>query len=91
MQDISKGEGRTVLFVSHDMGAIKNLCSRLIILEDGKVSYEGNVLDGIDKYLNNFITGNLHYHNPNCTNGISSVNFFDKDNKKIDSISNYFE
>ncbi|MDO6600690.1 ABC transporter ATP-binding protein [Tenacibaculum sp. 1_MG-2023] len=52
MQDISKGDGRTVLFVSHDMMAIQNLCTRLITLDDGKVSFEGNVESGIIKYLN---------------------------------------
>ena len=37
MQDISKGEGRTVLFVSHNMAAVKSLCSRGIVLENGKL------------------------------------------------------
>ena len=51
MQDISTTDGRTVLFVSHDMAAIKNLCSRLIIVNKGKISFEGNVENGIDLYL----------------------------------------
>jgi lipopolysaccharide transport system ATP-binding protein len=51
MQDISNTDGRTVLFVSHDMAAIKNLCSRLIVLKDGQVNFVGNVEEGIDKYL----------------------------------------
>lgn len=53
MQDISNSEGRTVLFVSHDMGAIKNLCSRLLVLENGTTSFDGNVEEGIYSYLNN--------------------------------------
>ncbi|WP_100611946.1 ABC transporter ATP-binding protein [Confluentibacter lentus] len=52
MQDISKGEGRTVLFVSHNMAAVQDLCSRIIILESGKLIFEGNVNIGISKYLN---------------------------------------
>ena len=39
MQDISKGEGRTVLFVSHNMAAVKSLCTRGIVLEHGKVVF----------------------------------------------------
>lgn len=37
MQDISSGEGRTVLFVSHNMAAVENLCSRAILLDKGRV------------------------------------------------------
>ncbi|CAN0073376.1 unnamed protein product, partial [Chrysoparadoxa australica] len=51
MQDISKGEGRTVLFVSHNMAAVKNLCSRAIVLEHGKVAYNGTVDNAIKFYL----------------------------------------
>ncbi|GBU08603.1 ABC transporter ATP-binding protein [Bacteroidales bacterium] len=53
MQDVSKGEGRTVLFVSHNMGAIKNLCNRLCCLNNGTVSYSGEVDEGINLYLKN--------------------------------------
>lgn len=53
MQDISKGEGRTVLFVSHNMAAVKGLCTRGILLEKGQVSFEGAVEDCIDRYLKN--------------------------------------
>ena len=37
MQDISKGQGRTVLFVSHNMSAIQSLCSRVLLLNHGKI------------------------------------------------------
>jgi lipopolysaccharide transport system ATP-binding protein len=53
MQDISKGEGRTVLFVSHNMQSISTLTKRCIVLEHGKVIYEGNTADSIDFYLQN--------------------------------------
>ncbi|SDS69519.1 lipopolysaccharide transport system ATP-binding protein [Formosa sp. Hel1_31_208] len=52
MQDISKGEGRTVLFVSHNMAAVKSLCTRAIVLEHGKVVFEGNQDDAVEFYLN---------------------------------------
>jgi lipopolysaccharide transport system ATP-binding protein len=40
MQDISKGEGRTVLFVSHNMAEVKSLCTRYCF-RNGKVVFEG--------------------------------------------------
>ena len=53
MQDVSKGEGRTVLFVSHNMGAVEALCTRGIILENGLVTFAGSVEDSIEYYLRN--------------------------------------
>lgn len=50
MQDVGK-EGRTVLFVSHNMTAIASLCSRLILLKNGSVDFIGDVTEGIDRYL----------------------------------------
>lgn len=52
MQDISTKEGRTVLFVSHNMIAVKNLCTRAIVLRNGTMKFDGSVEDGIDFYLN---------------------------------------
>ena len=43
--------GRTVIFVSHDMGAISSLCSRALLLEEGCVKKEGDVKGIIDSYL----------------------------------------
>ena len=51
MQDISKGEGRTVLFVSHNMAAVKNLCTRGVVLEYGKIVFEGDSNEAVDFYL----------------------------------------
>ncbi|MBO7618504.1 MAG: ABC transporter ATP-binding protein [Bacteroidales bacterium] len=54
MQDVSRGEGRTVLFVSHNMASIRNLCHRGVVLENGSVFFDGDVNDAIDQYLNKF-------------------------------------
>ncbi len=51
MQDISRGEGRTVLFVSHNMAAVKSLCTRGIVLEHGKVVFEGGIEESVQYYL----------------------------------------
>ena len=51
MQDVSRGEGRTVLFVSHNMNAVMNLCHRGILLENGKVKFDGETSNTIGEYL----------------------------------------
>ncbi len=51
MQDISKGEGRTVLFVSHNMAAVKSLCTRGLVLEHGKVKLVSNIEKAVSYYL----------------------------------------
>ena len=51
MQDVSKGEGRTVLFVSHNMASIKQLCKSGILLENGTIKYVGNIKDTVDYYI----------------------------------------
>lgn len=53
MQNLSIGEGRTVLFVSHNMASIKSLCTRLIVLENGSTVFEGDTYEGINFYLSN--------------------------------------
>jgi lipopolysaccharide transport system ATP-binding protein len=50
MEDVGK-EGRTVIFVSHQMAAIENLCSTSIVLSKGQVHYLGDVRSGIQEYL----------------------------------------
>ena len=50
MQDVSKGEGRTVLFVSHNMGSMQRLCTRGILLENGSIKYMGSISDTIRTY-----------------------------------------
>lgn len=51
MQDVSKGEGRTVLFVSHNMTSIKALCKRGIILQNGMLVDDGDVDSIVTHYL----------------------------------------
>ena len=52
MQDISEGGGRTVLFVSHNMAAVKSLCTRAILIENGMVVSEGNTKKIVSEYIN---------------------------------------
>lgn len=52
MQDVSKGEGRTVLFVSHNMAAVRSLCQKGVVLKDGMMDYFGSTEEAVDHYLN---------------------------------------
>ena len=55
MQDISKDGGRTVLFVSHNMAAIKSLCTRGIVIENGMIAFTGEISDCLSRYyLSNY-------------------------------------
>ena len=58
MQDVSQGEGRTVLFVSHNMASVQRLCNRGVVLKNGSVHYKGNISDAINVYLNDSVDFN---------------------------------
>lgn len=51
MQDVSTKEGRTILFVSHNMGAVQNLCNKGLFLQKGRSMMYGNISDVIKNYL----------------------------------------
>jgi lipopolysaccharide transport system ATP-binding protein len=51
MQDISSQGGRTVLFVSHDMEAIRSLCSRTLVIENGNIGYNNETKKAIEYYF----------------------------------------
>ena len=53
MSDVSNQEGRTVLYVSHNMSTIKRLCNRCIVLDHGRVIFDGDVATAIDIYSSN--------------------------------------
>jgi lipopolysaccharide transport system ATP-binding protein len=50
MGDVSKGEGRTVLFVSHNLGAVSTLCQKGLLLNNGMLVYNSNINDVLSKY-----------------------------------------
>lgn len=51
MQDVSRGEGRTVLFVSHNMGAVKNLCKSGVLMNQGSIEFSGTAEECINAYV----------------------------------------
>lgn len=75
MQDVSRGEGRTVLFVSHQLNSISSLCKQCVLLENGIVNTIGETSSVIARYLNlrddsihnSWIDHNNTYYNQHCT------------------------
>ena len=55
MKDVSQGQGRTVLFVSHNMASIRNLCKTGVVLENGMLKYKD---DNINKVVDFYLNGN---------------------------------
>ena len=88
MKDASELEGRTILYVSHNMDTIRKLCDRVIVLKSGKIIFDGNVLEGISYYIGNGMGNYPNYYNlsgvdrPSNFHGlsikISELNFIDK-------------
>lgn len=52
MQEVSREGGRTVLFVSHNMGSVKSICTKGMVLENGAVVFHGHVDSALKRYLN---------------------------------------
>ncbi|MBD8390047.1 polysaccharide ABC transporter ATP-binding protein [Dysgonomonas sp. BGC7] len=61
MQDVAQGEGRTVLFVSHNMGAVKALCTQCLLLKDGSVALTGNT-DTVINHYSTISNNNISEH-----------------------------
>ena len=61
MGDVSKGEGRTVLFVSHNIAAVKNLCQKGILLKDGNLITQGAIAKVINTYDLEFISQDKNF------------------------------
>ena len=84
MNDVSKGEGRTVLFVSHNMAAVRSLCNRGILLENGIIKSDGIAEHVLDLYnsKNNFAETDINWETQNAPGN---------QNAKIHSIKVYSE
>ncbi|WP_205508554.1 ABC transporter ATP-binding protein [Longitalea arenae] len=87
MKDVSTQQGRTVLFVSHNMGAVRGLCTMGILMQHGKVEQQGPVNNVIAKYLiNPSAVFNNILKDPNDSIVIESVAF---KNSAGESTQNY--
>ena len=88
MNDVSKGEGRTVLFVSHSMASVKKLCNKGIVLHHGETVFNGNVESAINYYENNLIATDrnlsIEYSDsPSLPMQIKSVNLLNSKLNKL--------
>jgi lipopolysaccharide transport system ATP-binding protein len=84
MQDVSKGEGRTVLFVSHNMDSMLNLCKTGIVLQNGELHYNSNIKESVNIYLEKN-TKNLRYEAKNFNKSVclKSIKCVDSSNRDL--------
>ena len=92
MQDVSRGEGRTVLFVSHNMAAVRSLCSRGIVLDQGKMVFDGEITDSVEYYLSlcRNAEADVDFNNRDVSSKrafVSQFAFVNKDSEIIDQLS----
>lgn len=91
MQDISKGEGRTVLFVSHNMASIQHLCTKVMLLNNGKTELVGDTEEVIGYYLKKFRSdlSSQELNNRTDRKGNGKIKFLDCwfENEKEDKLS----
>ena len=74
MKDVSQGQGRTVLFVSHNMASVKALCKTGILLENGMMKYTGTIDDTVEKYIGGMGTkGNKYFDDISCAPGNDKI------------------
>lgn len=88
MNEVSKGEGRTVLFVSHSMASVKKLCNKGIVLHNGKNVFNGNIESVINYYENNLVSNDRNLsikysESPNLPMQIKSVNLLNNRANKV--------
>lgn len=73
MGEVSTGEGRTVLFVSHNMGSIRELCTKSILLANGYISEYTSTSKVIEKYLKHNIKDSYIWKSEQSTNNIALI------------------
>ncbi|MDD2522753.1 MAG: ABC transporter ATP-binding protein [Anaerolineaceae bacterium] len=76
MGDVA-GEGRTVLFVSHNMAAVQNLCTRAILIENGIITRSGETEEVITNYISELKPSNQFYSNPSERKGDKKIRIED--------------
>lgn len=75
MHQVAEGEGRTVLFVSHNMSAVRNLCRKGIVLDSGLKCFDGGASDAIDFYSNKSASQGANWVSTDrvCTSALTFV------------------
>ena len=92
MDEISR-YGRTILFVSHNMAAVQNLCSRVIVMDSGRIMIDAETITGITEYMHGILgrTDGNHIGSLPRASGVvptlQKLEFFDGDGKPVHGIS----
>ena len=73
MSDVAGQEGRTVLYVSHNMSTIRQLCTRCVVLDQGRVIFDGDVETAIAIYMDTTDVNVVHYELADCPRMIGSA------------------
>jgi len=93
MQEVSKNQGRTVLFVSHNMGAVQTLCNKGLYLKNGFVTYQGTSIETIKYYMHD-ISKEMNQNNlidrkdrkGNQKIKVNKITFYDKENHEVTEV-----
>jgi lipopolysaccharide transport system ATP-binding protein len=64
MEDVSRNQGRTVVFVSHNTGAVRQLCESGIYLENGTIAVQGSIQEALGAYMKTGALGEAYFDNP---------------------------
>jgi lipopolysaccharide transport system ATP-binding protein len=87
MNDVSKGEGRTVLFVSHNMGSVAQLCTKTVLLEHGNIIKHDYTNKVIDYYLRSSKESHEGYKGIIADKDITIIEAYTVDDKGEKTIS----
>lgn len=66
MGEVSREDGRTILYVSHNMSTIKNLCTRCVVLDHGRIIFDGDVEEAISVYMSSAKLSENHVELSKC-------------------------
>lgn len=75
MEDVSKNEGRTVLFVSHNMGTILQLCNKALLMSNGSLVMEDSPDNVINLYFNSNMGNSFHHKNDSSIGNDKDIYF----------------
>jgi lipopolysaccharide transport system ATP-binding protein len=87
MQDVSKGTGRTVLFVSHNMGTILQLCPQSILLSQGRLEQYGSSVDVVESYYRKSNSNSLKNLSKNADAYYSEIYVHDGKGNEVSSFA----
>ena len=90
MEDVSNNDGRTVLFVSHNLGAIRTLCMKGLLLKEGRLEIAGTINEVIDNYINKGNRENTNYYKnkkPKLDSDILEIRVMNKNNQLAENFA----